>query len=143
VQSLFNGGSAGKCLPSLPPSCVNPPPGLVSWWPGNGSGGDLAGGNSGTVRGNATYAGGQVGQAFSFDGDGDGLVVGNPVNLQMQNFTIEAWIRRANSTKASLGPYGSGAIFAYSTGGYGFAIVDDGRLVLTKEWVSGVDSTLA
>src|SRR5947208_2162542 len=52
-----------------------------------------------------TYANGETGQAFSMDGAGDGVVIGNPANLQLQNFTIEAWIKRASSTKASLGPY--------------------------------------
>ncbi|PYK02882.1 MAG: hypothetical protein DME23_00865, partial [Verrucomicrobia bacterium] len=129
---------------SVTPSsgCVTPPSGLVSWWPGNGSPNDLVSGNDGTLRSNAAYAAGEVGQAFSLDGVSDGVVIGNPVNLQLQNFTIEAWIKRASLTKSTFGPYHDAAIFAYSTGGYGLAITDEGHLSLTKVWNSNVGSTL-
>src|SRR5438105_4255639 len=129
---------------SVTPSsgCVTPPSGLVSWWPGNGSPNDLVSGNDGTLRSNAAYAAGEVGQAFSLDGVSDGVVIGNPVNLQLQNFTIEAWIKRASLTKSTFGPYHDAAIFAYSTGGYGLTIADSGRLSLTKVWNSNVGSAL-
>src|ERR1035438_688907 len=49
-------------------NCTPAPSGLISWWPGNGSAFDVAGTNNGTLLGGATYAAGEVGQAFSFDG---------------------------------------------------------------------------
>src|SRR5439155_6041501 len=109
-------------------SCVSAPSGLISWWRGEGNVLDGVGGNNGTLRSNVTYAAGEVGQALSLDGVSDGVVIGNPANLQLKDFTIEAWIKRASSTKSTSGPYHGAAIFAYSTGGYGLTIADDGHL---------------
>lgn len=53
-------GSGPKCVPS--------PPGLVGWWPGNGSASDLVGGRVATLHGDATFGPGLVGQAFVLDG---------------------------------------------------------------------------
>src|SRR4029079_2164505 len=41
------------------PACLNPPPGLVSWWKAESSAADQLGGNNGTLYGNATYAEGR------------------------------------------------------------------------------------
>src|SRR5437763_2728435 len=49
-------------------TCVQPPPGLVSWWPGDGNAKDIADGNPGTLQGGVTFASGKVGQAFHFNG---------------------------------------------------------------------------
>ena len=51
--------------------CVQPPAGLVSWWPGEGNANDIVGSNHGTLQNGATFAAGMVGQAFSFDGIDD------------------------------------------------------------------------
>src|SRR5712692_3427355 len=48
--------------------CVEPPAGLVSWWPADGNADDIAGGNDATLMGGATFAPGKVGQAFFLDG---------------------------------------------------------------------------
>jgi hypothetical protein len=32
------------------PSCVTPPSGMVSWWPGEGDANDIQGGNDGTLE---------------------------------------------------------------------------------------------
>ena len=74
-------------------TCLPPPPGLVSWWPGDGDPSDIAGNNHGTLMGDATYARGMVGDAFSFDGQNDYVFIGNPPDLQLQDFTIDAWIQ--------------------------------------------------
>src|SRR5271157_5075292 len=71
--------------------CVPPPPGLVSWWSGEGNANDTAGANNGILEGNVTYGQGEVGQAFVFDGVSSGIVVGNDPSLQLQDLTIEAW----------------------------------------------------
>src|SRR5437868_660747 len=49
--------------------------GPVAWWSGDGNTNDSAGMDQGTLHGNATYATGVVGQAFSFDGVDDGVEV--------------------------------------------------------------------
>ncbi len=61
------------------PQCVTPPPGLIGWWAGDGDTVDIAGTNSGTLQNGATYGGGEVGQAFSFAGNGASVLVNAPV----------------------------------------------------------------
>jgi hypothetical protein len=117
--------------------CAAPPPGLVAWWRGEGNARDEVSGASGTLSGNVTYGPGRVGQGLVFDGNQDGVVVGNPTNLHLQNFTIEAWIRRASPTQVSISST-FGYIFGYDGHGYGFYITTEGQLVLTKAWVSYV-----
>ncbi len=41
---------------------------MISWWQGENNTIDIIGGNNGTWIGNAAYAPGEVGNAFSFDG---------------------------------------------------------------------------
>ena len=41
------------------PTCVDPPPDLVGWWPGEGDATDIAGDNDGTIIG-ATFETGRV-----------------------------------------------------------------------------------
>jgi len=142
IQSIFNASTAGKCPPSSPP-CVSPPSGLVSWWKAEGNTADQAGTNNGTLAGNTTYGTGRVGQAFIFDGSGDGVGVGNPTNLQLQTFTIEAWVKRSSASRASLDPYQSGVIFEGPWGGYGFGLWDDGRPFLTKVGYDNTSPTFA
>ena len=143
VGAIYNASSAGKCLPAVVPDCVPVSSGLVSWWKGDGTATDVAGSNPGTLAGNATFGAGLVGQAFSFDGANDGVSFGNPASLQLQNFTIEAWIKRSDTNKASLDIFGDGTIFSYGYSGYNFAVLDDGRIVLGKVGISGVSSTKA
>jgi hypothetical protein len=49
-------------------TCVPPPAGLVSWWPGDGNAQDIIGPNDGTLQGGATFAPGVVGEAFKLNG---------------------------------------------------------------------------
>ena len=139
-NTLDSAISSNATLTVYPPICVTSPAGLVSWWPGEGNALDSSGTNHGTLIGNVTNAAGRVGQAFSFDGNGDAVRVGNPVNLQLQDFTIEAWVKRSSTTLASLNA-GGGIIFGYGFGGYNFAFSDDGHPVFGKVGVSQVTST--
>src|SRR5205085_12281386 len=52
-------------------TCTSAPPNMVSWWPGDGNANDIQGSNNGTLQNGATFAAGNVGQAFSFDGFDD------------------------------------------------------------------------
>jgi len=54
-----------------------------------------------------------------FDGNGAVVQLGNPTNLQTQDFTIEAWIKRASTATVSLNGNGNGHIFGYNIGGFG------------------------
>src|SRR5262245_760689 len=84
--------------------CVQPPEGLVSWWPGNDDTTDIVGNNDGTLQGNATFAPGMIAQGFSFgDTDTDAVLIANSPDLQLQAFTIEGWIQRGNTDIAGRG----------------------------------------
>jgi hypothetical protein len=74
-------------------ACISPPPGLVSWWPGDGNALDIVGPNDGTPFNGATFARGLVDQAFSFDGLDD--VVGFfGFNIDdLQQLTIDTWVK--------------------------------------------------
>src|SRR5262245_35501830 len=77
----------------LSAACVNPPQGLVSWWPGEGNGNDIVGSNPGTA--NVGFSPGEVGLAFNFAGTG-AVVVAASGSLDVgtgNGFSIECWIR--------------------------------------------------
>ncbi len=103
IQSIYNAGSAGKCTNTPPPVCVNPPSGLVSWWPGDGNVNDIKSSNNGTLQNGAAFAAGKVGQAFSFDGVDDGINIQKAGNLDFgaNDFSIGAWV---NFTEDFAGP---------------------------------------
>jgi Concanavalin A-like lectin/glucanases superfamily/Immunoglobulin I-set domain/Immunoglobulin domain/Cohesin domain len=121
----------------LPPPCTTAPSNLVSWWSAEGNALDNAGGNNGILEGNTSFGTGEVGQSFVFDGSNSFVNVGNPANLQLQNFSIEAWIRRFSSSVVSVS-YANGQIFGYGQNGYALGIWSDGRLYLTKNDVDQV-----
>ena len=76
-------------------TCVQPPAGVVSWWPGDGNADDIQNGNDGTLQNGAMFAQGIVGQAFSLDGSDDFVNVGNAPTLHVSggNFTVDAWVK--------------------------------------------------
>jgi hypothetical protein len=74
-------------------SCVTPPSCLVSWWPGDGNANDIAGPNSGTLQGGATFAPGETGQAFSFNGSTSYVQVPTSPSLNITGpLTLEFWV---------------------------------------------------
>src|SRR5262245_18437728 len=70
---------AENTTPASPPSCV--PDGLTAWWRGENNALDTVGLYSGTPVGGMTFVSGKVGQAFSFDGLDDHIVVGDSPSL--------------------------------------------------------------
>jgi len=91
IQSLYTANSAGKCQP-LPPSCVDSPSGLISWWPAEDNANDIQSSNHGALINGATFATGRVGQSFSFDGVDDIVRISSVAGIEVQQFTIEAWV---------------------------------------------------
>jgi hypothetical protein len=78
--------------------CVLPPAGFVAWWSAEGSANDLVGTNNGTLRGGATFASGEVGQAFDFDGLSGSVLIPDAPALRFTNaMTIEVWINPRSS----------------------------------------------
>ena len=112
---------------------------LVSWWSGDGDATDKIGGHNGTLGGNTTFVTGVAGQAFRFDGDGDGIAIGNPAELQLQDFSIAAWVRRASPSQVS-NASSFGEILGYGFGGYVLGFLPDGRLFLSKHGIDFVGS---
>jgi len=69
--------------------CIEPPNGLISWWPGDGNANDIEDGNDGTLVNGAASAPGKVGQAFSLDGIDDHISVNSNSNLNPSSFTYD------------------------------------------------------
>ena len=113
------------------------PPGLVALWSGEGNANDSAGGNNGELTGDATYEKGNVGQAFSLDGTrGTSVNVGNPVQIQLQDFTIAVWIKRDNTESVSA-DFPRAVIFGYGQDGYALYFNSGGVPLLSKYNVRG------
>jgi Concanavalin A-like lectin/glucanases superfamily/PEP-CTERM motif len=66
----------------------------VSAWLGDGDATDAYGDVHGTLTGDTSYVAGQFGQAFSFDGAGDGVLLDDNAfdSLGSGNITIMAWM---------------------------------------------------
>jgi hypothetical protein len=108
---------AGYANPAVA-TCSPAPPGMVSWWDGEGSGRDIRGDNSGTLVGSPTFPSAEVGQAFGLNGTSQYVSVPDAPSLRLTNFTIDAWVNPIDVTtdhaimiKSALG--GSGNDFAY------------------------------
>jgi len=74
-------------------TCVPPPPGLISWWPGDDNANDIMDSNNGILLNGAMFAAGKVGQAFSFTGGTSQVVVADSPNLDITTaVTLDAWV---------------------------------------------------
>ncbi len=134
-------------------TCTTVPVGLVAAYSGDGNALDARSRSNGTIQGNVTYAAGKVGQGFQLggngdlSGNGDRVIVGNPANLRLQDFTIETWVKRSSSAILTNSPFPSspnGTIFAYGQNGYAFFIDQNtNRLGLTNVGISLVSSNLS
>ena len=75
-----------------PGVCVPAPSGVVGWWPGDGNAYDFAGSKHGVLRNGVTYGPGRVGDAFSLDGRGANVFIGDDASLDGTSaLTIELW----------------------------------------------------
>lgn len=81
---------------TLNPLQVEPPDGLVSWWPGDGNPNDIVASNHGALRGGVAFVPGLVGQAFLLDGK-DGVVeVADSDTLNITgDLTVDLWAKRS------------------------------------------------
>lgn len=109
------------------PTCtgIAPPSGMVSWWAADGDAEDRQDGNDGVLVNGATYGGGKVDQAFSFDGLNDYIQVGPKANLVMsRHMSVDAWI---NPTGPGSGG-SAGGIIVNKEGEYEIARFADGTV---------------
>jgi hypothetical protein len=72
--------------------CLDPPSGMVSWWPGDGDASDIIGPNEGNLQNGTAFAPGKVDQAFSFDGVDDVVGASGTGIDDLQQLTIDAWV---------------------------------------------------
>ena len=120
--------------------CVPVPPGLVSWWPGDGNADDLLGTNPGTLEGGTGFAAGKVITAFSFDGVDDYVNVPDSASLDAitSAITVETWIKPETSDS------GGGWFFSrrnpLGSEGFGLFAVDDGTFAVSVGHASGTST---
>ncbi len=83
--------------------CINPPPKMISWWPGDGSASDIQNDNDATTQNGTTYNVGIVGPAFLFDGFDDFVDAGNDPSLHVSSgdFTVDTWVLFNSTNGAS------------------------------------------
>ena len=130
-----------------------PVPGLVSWWTGDNTASDDAGTNDGTLVSGATYANGQIGPAFSFDGVDDRVGVADSASLKLtSSMTIEGWIKATSipvpgqqgeilfrgDDRGGLDPY---SLSVQSNGSLRFEVssLTGAASVSTSEYFSGIE----
>ena len=80
--------------PGSSPNCaVSAPEGLISWWTANYTANDLVSTNNGTLENGTSYAPGEVGFAFSFNGVNQYVSVPHSPSWDFDGnaFTIELW----------------------------------------------------
>jgi hypothetical protein len=98
--------------------------GLTNWWPADGNARDIWAGDNGTLENGATFAAGEVNQAFSLNGTNQYVDVGS-VNLPT-TFSIDAWV---NPNDLSTRPIIIGKDDNASARSYAFEIESTGQLV--------------
>lgn len=136
--------SATAVLTVLPvPPCLTAPSNMVSWWRAEGGAADEVSGNHGLLSNGVSFAALRAGQGFVFNGSGAVVQLGNPPNLQVQDFTIEAWIRRTSSSVVSLNGNGNGYLFGYDNGGYAVYLNTNGVLTLNKFGATTISTSAA
>jgi hypothetical protein len=114
--------------------------GLISWWHADGNALDAVGGIDGTLSGTTRFGPGRIGEGFVFDGNGV-VELGHPAKLQLQDFTVEAWVKRSRTAQTSPTP-GGGEILSCGHNGYAMGMTDDGLLYLSAMEVSAVYSSV-
>ena len=89
----------GQCcgMTGLVNVCTPPPANMVSWWAAEGNAMDALENNDAILGGGATFAPGEVGQAFSLDGTAGFVEAPDSASLGISGqLTIDAWIKPNN-----------------------------------------------
>ena len=102
---------------------------------------DVSGnGNDGTVRGGAYTHDEKGNGAMSFDGKGEGVMIGNAPALHLQDFTILCWMKRGDLAHPGADAE-DGMLIGFGTNGFGFGLHTDNALYLTKTYRDAVYSS--
>ncbi len=95
---IVPGNNSDTDQTNIAQNCITPPAGMVAWWTGDDTPRDIAGGNDGTLNGNAGYAAGKVLNGFNLDGTGDFVEAPDSASLDLTtSITIDAWINPTNA----------------------------------------------
>ena len=97
-------------------ACYNVPAGLVNWWPGENGANDSLGADNGSLVNGVTFATGIVGQAFSFNSEGQYVSLPNSPVQANPTWTVSAWFQTTSG----------GGIVGMQTGNYGLPLVSQG-----------------
>lgn len=106
-------------------SCIQPPEGLIAWWPLDETSGptamDIVGGNDGTYVNAPTSVIGNIAYALSFDGIDDYVDLGNDSSLDIPgSVTILAWVKYLGVVERSysyfIADFGEGWVSQLSLG---------------------------
>ena len=67
-------------------------PGIAGWWQAENNTNDSINGNNPTAVQNITFANGEVGRAFHYDGSTSLITMPGSASLSVSNLTLESWI---------------------------------------------------
>ncbi len=112
-------------------AAVPVPPGVVSWWTGDGTAADLTGKNNGAMYNGGNFAVGQVGSGFKFDGIDDNMQAPTgSLPTGDADRTIEMWARidQLLSKETFFASYGAPGI---GNQAYSLGALTDGRLFVS------------
>jgi hypothetical protein len=130
TPSTAQGSIFDPTAPDPAPAAV--PSGLVTWWRAETNILDSVGTNHGlSLVGGAGFTSGKVGTAFTFTNENSGIDIGVPPQLQIQNFSIETWARRADTNWVSYGDGEDALFLTCGWSGWGFGIAANGRPLLS------------
>ena len=90
--------SKSKTTTVTPTSCTTIPSGAVAWYRAENNGVDSIGPNFATANGGATYATGEVGQAFSLNGSTAYVSAPDNASLHPSSLTVEGWFKIIGTT---------------------------------------------
>jgi hypothetical protein len=79
--------TAGSPLP------VSPPSGMLLWYPADGYPSDIVGNHGTLFVGGVGYAPSEVGQSFTFNGDGSSIIVTDSGDLTPAAVTVDFWFK--------------------------------------------------
>ena len=121
--------------------CFQVPSGIVGFWKGDDLL-DSVGGTVATFRSDARVGSGFVGAGYVFSGKASAVSLSPSFTLDSEEFSVESWIRRADSTLAGSDPE-AGQFFGGSAGGFTVGLTHTGLLYLSHIGVVSFYSTTA
>jgi hypothetical protein len=142
LDVMPNAGLApGSAAPS--PLPIAPPSGMLLWYPADGYATDVVGQHGTVLLNGVGYAPSEVGQSFTFDGDGTSITVTDSGDLTPASVTVDFWFKsnidlNSNTQEAPLvvklgtadneQTNSKGYDFTYESGGLIFGLAGPGQV---------------